>query len=119
MPSRNMEREQFWRLVLEEHAKSGLNARAFCRRESISEPSFYAWRRKLRERDAGPASVDLVPVDVVSSVSPVQPIDGSGGQIEVVMADGLVVRFRESCSGEAMARILSAARRVLKGSGPC
>ncbi len=117
MASRNLEREQFWRLVLEEHAKSELNARAFCRRESISEPSFYAWRRKLRERDAGPAVADLVPVEVVSSEMPV--IGGLSGQIEVVLAGGLVVRIHEDCSIEAMVRVLSAARRVAQDEIAC
>ena len=39
---RDLEKDQFWRLVLDEQSKSGLNAREFCRRESISEPSFYS-----------------------------------------------------------------------------
>ncbi len=45
------EKEQFWRLVLEEHQKSGLSVREFCRAESISEPSFYTWRRTLAKSD--------------------------------------------------------------------
>jgi transposase-like protein len=47
----DVEKEQFWRLVLEEHQKSGLSVREFCRAESISEPSFYAWRRTLAKSD--------------------------------------------------------------------
>ena len=62
------EKEQFWRMVLEEHARSGLPAREFCRRESISEPSFYAWRRKIRERDTeARVGRELMPVTVVES----------------------------------------------------
>ena len=47
----DVEKEQFWRLVLEEHQKSGLSVREFCRAESISEPSFYTWRRTLAKSD--------------------------------------------------------------------
>jgi transposase-like protein len=47
----DVEKEQFWRLVLEEHQKSGLSVREFCRAESISEPSFYTWRRRLAKSD--------------------------------------------------------------------
>lgn len=119
MPSRNLEREQFWRLVLEEHEKSGLNAREFCRRESISEPSFYAWRRKIRDRDSAAESppVELLPVNVVETKRPI--IDAADGQIEVVVANDLVVRLREGCSSEAIVRVLSAAQFVTKSSVPC
>ena len=52
----DLEKEQVWRLRLEQQRKSGLNVRGFCRRESISEPSFYAWRRELKKRDAAKSS---------------------------------------------------------------
>ena len=45
-------REDFWRSVLRRFVASDWSVRAFCRRERLSEPSFYAWRRTLRERDA-------------------------------------------------------------------
>ena len=45
------EKEEFWRLVIEEQGASGLSVRAFCEREGVSEPSFYAWRKRLRDRD--------------------------------------------------------------------
>jgi hypothetical protein len=32
---------------------SGLNVAQFCRRENLSGPSFYSWKRRLQERDAG------------------------------------------------------------------
>jgi hypothetical protein len=31
--------------------KSGLSVRAFCAREQVTEPSFYAWRREIGVRD--------------------------------------------------------------------
>jgi len=48
---RRTDRERCWRGVLERQVESGLSVASFCREESISAPSFYAWRRKLRERD--------------------------------------------------------------------
>ena len=48
---RDAEREAFWRGAFERQRASGLTVRAFCRREGVSEPSFYAWRRVVRERD--------------------------------------------------------------------
>jgi hypothetical protein len=47
------DRELHWRGVLQRQAESGLNVAEFCRRNSISGPSFYSWKRKLKERDAG------------------------------------------------------------------
>lgn len=38
-----------WREVLRRQAESGWSIRRFCAREGIATPSFYAWRRKLRE----------------------------------------------------------------------
>jgi transposase-like protein len=49
---RNAEKERFWRGQVRGHAKSGLSVRAWCHEHQLSEPSFYAWRRELAERDA-------------------------------------------------------------------
>lgn len=49
---RDAGRERFWRKMLQRQAGSGLSVRAFCRREGLTEPSFYAWRRTIARRDA-------------------------------------------------------------------
>ena len=46
--------EVYWRGVLGRFSKSGLSVRGFCRREKVSEPTFYAWRRVIRQRDGEP-----------------------------------------------------------------
>jgi hypothetical protein len=53
MPKRQYDREleKGWRQVLRRYATSKLTVREFCRREALSEPSFYAWRRTIAERD--------------------------------------------------------------------
>lgn len=45
-------REAVWRGVLGRFSSSGLSVRAFCRRERLTEASFYAWRRTIAQRDA-------------------------------------------------------------------
>lgn len=45
--------EARWREILERQAGSGQSVRRFCASEGISEPSFYTWRKKLRERQEG------------------------------------------------------------------
>jgi hypothetical protein len=43
--------EARWRDILERQAGSGMSVRGFCAAEGISEPSFYAWRKRLRTRN--------------------------------------------------------------------
>ena len=46
----NSEKKLRWREILERHADSGVSVREFCMSEGVSEPSFYAWRKKLGMR---------------------------------------------------------------------
>jgi hypothetical protein len=68
---RSVQKEAFWRLVVDEHAASGLSVRAFCQRKVISEASFYFWRRELavRDREASlpPDTPAMLPVRVFES----------------------------------------------------
>jgi hypothetical protein len=49
----NIQKESYWRGVMSRQAESGLSVRRFCAEAKVSEPSFYAWRRKLRVRVRG------------------------------------------------------------------
>jgi len=46
----NGETELRWREIVKRQAGSGISVREFCVTEGVSAPSFYAWRKKLRER---------------------------------------------------------------------
>ena len=50
MSGRSGGREVDWRRVIARQSKSGLSVAEFCRRESVSEPRFYYWKRKLRHQ---------------------------------------------------------------------
>jgi hypothetical protein len=69
-----------WRARLRRFAQSKLSVAEFCRREGVSAPSFYQWRRKLKDASANrrkrqsPLRANFVPV-------------------EVAMTTGLEVRF--------------------------
>jgi hypothetical protein len=54
----NGETETRWRGIVERQASSGLSIRGFCATEGIQEPSFYAWRKRLRLRQANGARTD-------------------------------------------------------------
>ena len=47
----NESKEQFWRDTLQQFRGSGQTVRAFCKQRGLTEPSFYAWRRTIAERD--------------------------------------------------------------------
>ena len=49
---KNREKESHWREILKRQASSDVSVRHFCAAEGVSEPSFYAWRKKLRTRDS-------------------------------------------------------------------
>ena len=46
---KNVEKELYWRELVNRQASSGLSIQQFCANEGISRPSFYALRRRLRE----------------------------------------------------------------------
>ncbi len=80
---RDPKREAFWRGVLARFDASGLSVRRFCARERVTEPSFYAWRRVLRERDTearwkSPAFVPVVVGDEASA--------GAGGGVVIELS---------------------------------
>lgn len=94
---RDSKRQAFWRGVMKRFESSGLTVRAFCARQKLSEPSFYHWRRLLRQRDveraapgarAARAAPAFVPV-VVSADLDVAARDGAAR--DVAAEDGAAV----------------------------
>ena len=79
---------QTWRDRFERFGDSPHTVAAFCRREGVSVPSFYYWKRQL---DGDGASTDdsprLLPVCLTASPTPV----------ELVLTNGLVVRLAPGC----------------------
>jgi len=55
-PGRSVAKEQLWRRHVARQAKSKQSVRDYCAAADISEPSFYAWRRELAQRDAAAGS---------------------------------------------------------------
>jgi hypothetical protein len=61
------EKDSYWRWHVDMQAAGGLSVRAYCGQHGLSEPTFYAWRRKIHERDSGH---DLLPVSRLQNRSP-------------------------------------------------
>jgi len=99
MPRKNgTERELRWREMVNRQAESGLSIREFCANEEVSEPSFYAWRKKFRERqneaaDArkprrspdDPDSRDLfVPLELIDSAETLEVVHPLGYRVRII-----------------------------------
>ena len=117
--ARSAAKEAAWRERLQTQAGSGLSVRAFCRREGLSEPSFYSWRRELDKRDrqradqsaagAAHSAAGLVAVDVIGVLGE--------AMLEIIVDGGVVIRLREEASAETLQRVLTAACRQRATSG--
>lgn len=106
---RSGQREAFWRGEIGRQAASGLSVRRFCEERGLSEPSFYAWRRTLQERDhaAVPAFVPvlLTPQANSSSTSESAAFQSSG-RITIELRGGRVVHLPESIATERLVALL-------------
>ena len=117
---RSGEREAFWRAELARQAASGLSVRRFCQERGLSEPSFYAWRRTLQERDqaAVPAFLPVV-VAPQASASPTSERVAfpSRERITIELRGGRVVHLPESMATERIVALLRGLEAVaLEGS---
>jgi transposase len=97
-------KERFWRRVMRQWRGSSLSVRAFCEEQGLSEPSFYAWRRTLVERDA--AAVGFVPVQVAPEPKATTKADGLAGAVELVLGAGRRLRVGPGFDGPTLTRLL-------------
>jgi len=107
-------KEQFWRATLRQWRSSGLSVRVFCAQRRLSEPSFYAWRRSLGERDA--AATAFLPVRVAPEPAPAPQTtpEGAEGALELVLGPGRRLQIRPGFDAATLRRLLA----VLEESRP-
>jgi len=112
--------ETQWRRIVQEHVRSGLNIRDFCRKSNLRESAFYFWRRELerrgvdrsdaeqeqRKRPSAPAA--FVPVRVT------QDVRGDAGRIEIVLRGGRRIHVVAPVDRQALADVLA----VLAAASP-
>ena len=106
--ARDEEKERQWRRRIDQWRVSGLSVQAFCARHGLACASFYAWRRLLERRAAEQPA--FVPVQVVADATPA----GQASALEVVIADGRVVRVAPGFDAATLRQLLA----VLEGR-PC
>jgi hypothetical protein len=93
------EKELHWLEMVNRQAGSGLSVRQFCAKQRISEPSFYAWRKRLQVRNGkteqpGDVHPRLDVPDRGHGFIPVQVRDAAGA-LEVIHPSGCRVRVTD------------------------
>ena len=115
MSSRRSVRESHWRGVVQRQSESGLTIAAFCRQQSISAPSLYAWKRKFKDRDSRPVESgprdsaanscgQLVPVQIESSV----PV----ASVRIVLPQGAWIDTPSNIDRQALVNVLESLREA-------
>jgi hypothetical protein len=120
---RDCGKERFWRRTLRQWRRSGLSVRAFCAEHDLAEPSFYAWRRIVAQRDQESARVRVKPErravpasDDTPVFVPLRVIDVSTQvAFEVVLERGRVVRILRGFDAATLRQLLA----VLEEERPC
>jgi hypothetical protein len=69
---------------------------AFCAKEGISAPSFYAWRRRLRHHTADRIVHDAPPNADVARLVPIRVLPAAI-PVELVLPGDLVLRLTPGC----------------------
>jgi len=100
------DQQQFWQMAVEAWQASGLSVRHFCRQEGLSEPSFYSWRKRLKQ----PADVtpdhctDCSPESFIQVLLPT----ASAPVIEFVLSPGHTLRIPAGVDQPTLTAVLSA-----------
>lgn len=89
------EKRLYWQEIIDRQGASGVSVREFCAAEGISEPSFYAWRRRLgkpprggkRSETSSPCGSrngqDFIPLKLLEPSGTVEVVHPSGYRIRV------------------------------------
>jgi transposase len=102
-------REPFWRRMIRLWRRSGLSVRAFCEREGLAEPTFYAWRRAITERDAvaDATATAFVPVRVTDESTTAAAELSPAAALELVVGAGRRLRVGAGFDGPTLLRLLA------------
>jgi len=125
--ARSVEKERYWREVIDGWRRSGGSVRQWCSERHISEPSFYSWRRVLAERDAAagqqaggqnseqkPAQKGMLPVEIMPLPSQQEP-----APLEIIFAGGTHLLVRAHCQAALLREVLAVLRPERGEAGAC
>ena len=99
------EKELYWREILNRQADSGLSIRKFCTKEAVSEPSFYAWRKKLKTRETGGTRLRMEQPDNGRLFVPLKLLDASA-TLEIIHPLGYRVQVTGDVNPAALRQVI-------------
>jgi transposase len=115
---RDRSKERHWRHHVAAWRRSGQSVRAYCAAEGLAEPSFYAWRRALAERERcggtktrrGTSADPTAVCDAASAFVPVRLVEEAPAvaAVEVVLRGGRVVRVAAGFTAETLRAVVAA-----------
>ena len=99
-----------WRERIGRWRRSGLSVAEFTRREQVSQPSFYAWRKRLRRQEpSGSRRPMFVPVEMCAA-------DVPPGGVQIELPGGAVVTLPAEASAALVATAIRAAMSTASAS---
>jgi transposase-like protein len=101
-------KQRHWLDLIRLWQQSNLSVRAFCRRHRLSEPSFYCWRRTLRQRGLieREATNDAAKRETPAFVQVTVAAGAASKSIEVVLAKGRRLRVRPGFDVNTLRQLL-------------
>jgi transposase-like protein len=108
-----------WRDRLARFHKSGLTVAEFCRREGVSNPSFYQWRKRLRQsaprsnRSRRPEHAEAEPLPTFVPLTIPPP-----ALAEIEFPDGVRIRVPVG-NREALRAVLHVGREMRQEASEC
>jgi hypothetical protein len=91
-----------WRERIAEQERSGVSVRLFCRERGLTEYSFYAWRRRLRQQD--PVRFALVERGTARQESAIE------ANLELLLATGDRLRISAGVDAATLRTVIDALR---------
>jgi transposase-like protein len=108
----NIERRQFWQMVIETWRDSGMPVSKFCKAEGLSEGTFYNWRKKLSghhlHRNKQP---DLSPSAFIEVAMP----KTNHAALELLLSSGHTLRISSTADNKTLSNVIT----VLRQAGLC
>ena len=102
----NNNQRQFWQMVIETCKESGLSIAAFCKKEGISEASYYYWRKKLPATD--PKSNRKAPPAFIEVALP----QSNATVLELVLSSGNTLIINPGADDKMLSNVLSALKQA-------
>ena len=83
MSSKAEQRRKLWGQRIGQQEKSGRSVRVFCHEQGLSEPSFYAWRQRLRKQNTPVRFALVESKSAANSVPPIELMLASGDRLRI------------------------------------